>query len=476
MSVLRVVNWELRLRNSYTAVPFQYGAAKLTACPQALLMVTTEYDGSVQTGYSADCLPPLWFDKSPNQSYREQIQNMVNAVEASAEKSTELSECNNPLDLALALGGTIHEELEQPPLLKSFGDSMVERAVIDGACRLHKATFSDLITQNIICDDRKIKLITDQGRVIHSGIWNRDERHERIAVRHTIGLGDSVAEEVDRGDMRLGDIAKRDGLRYFKVKVANRGQADVQRVLMIAMSIENAVGLNYQITLDGNEQFSSFGQFNEFFKELCSCPDLQNFVSRIIAIEQPLHRSYALDGDAVEGLEEFSQNIPVIIDESDEAWNSFANAVEVGYTGTSSKGCKGIFKALCNRAQIDSLQQGHSDRSFLLTGEDLCCLGPVALQSDLCVVSFMGLEHVERNGHHYFNGLDYLPNTSFPEIMRAHEDLYEYRNDIPVLRIRDGEISLLSINANGFGCAMVPAWEFYTPHEEWDYESLGIPC
>src|SRR5207302_8085313 len=50
----------------------------------------------------------------------------------------------------------------------------------------------------------------------------------------------------------------------------------------------------------------------------------------------------------------------------------------------------------------------------VLTGEDLCNLGPVALLQDLALMALLGIEHVERNGHHYYRGL-----SLWPEIGRA---------------------------------------------------------
>ena len=75
----------LGLRNSFTRLPFRYGKACMTSCPQAILQVTIEADGKQQKGYSGDCLPPGWFDKSPNKNYQQQIEEML-AITALAEK------------------------------------------------------------------------------------------------------------------------------------------------------------------------------------------------------------------------------------------------------------------------------------------------------------------------------------------------------------------------------------------------------
>ena len=57
------------LLNSTTRIPFRYGKACLTRCPQAIVRVLIEADGKRQAGYSGDCLPPSWFDKSPDKDY-----------------------------------------------------------------------------------------------------------------------------------------------------------------------------------------------------------------------------------------------------------------------------------------------------------------------------------------------------------------------------------------------------------------------
>ena len=44
-----------------------------------------------------------------------------------------------------------------------------------------------------------------------------------------------------------------------------------------------------------------------------------------------------------------------------------------------------------------------------MTGEDLTIQAGLALQQDLALVSLLGLTHVERNGHHYVNGMAGLP-------------------------------------------------------------------
>ena len=61
-----------------------------------------------------------------------------------------------------------------------------------------------------------------------------------------------------------------------------------------------------------------------------------------------------------------------------------------------------------------------------MSGEDLANVGPVALLNDLTVMSSLGINHVERNGHHYFAGLSVYPKDLQEKICLAHPDLYSF--------------------------------------------------
>ena len=58
-----------------------------------------------------------------------------------------------------------------------------------------------------------------------------------------------------------------------------------------------------------------------------------------------------------------------------------------------------------------------------MTGEDLTIQPGLALQQDLALVSILGLTHVERNGHHYVNGMAGLPAGEQENFLSTHADL-----------------------------------------------------
>jgi len=86
----------------------------------------------------------------------------------------------------------------------------------------------------------------------------------------------------------------------------------------------------------------------------------------------------------------------------------------------------------------------------------LCNVGPVAVIQDLAVMATLGIESVERNGHHYMAGLSQFPDITQRQVLDAHAGLYRNsERDWPTLEIRDGRIDLGSVNNQPFGTGFV---------------------
>ncbi|RIK51103.1 MAG: hypothetical protein DCC57_11005, partial [Chloroflexi bacterium] len=104
-----------------------------------------------------------------------------------------------------------------------------------------------------------------------------------------------------------------------------------------------------------------------------------------------MHRDVALSEATGQALRAWRDRPPLIIDESDGELHSVHVAQACGYVGTSHKNCKGVFKGIANACW---LQREPSGRGGVLSGEDLCNIGPVALLQDLAVVATLGIPHV----------------------------------------------------------------------------------
>jgi len=432
-----------------------------------MLEMTVGFKGTLIRGYAADCLPPLWFDKSPEREFTQQIDDMIDVISQSAKIAVEAERMDSVSTLVSFLWETGHTG-GRPPLLESFGHSMVERCLIDALCRFAGKSFRELLSAGTLYGEFAAELDA-WGLRKRVRPWSLDHSSNQIAVRHTVGLSDPltindvVGEHcVDDGlPVSLEEHLVKDGIRYLKVKIGNRGKLDVERLQEIMKVVASTVKHRVQFTLDGNEQYSSIAEFKEFWDELKASDGLNEFIENVLVIEQPLRRDVALDEMATAGLRLLSREVPVIIDESDSSPNECWKAISVGYSGTSSKACKGVTKALLNRQLIADLQQANNDREYVMTGEDLCCVGVVSLQTDLALVSALGLTHVERNGHHYHAGLSYLPPEMYENIFEMHGDLYRNVGGIPALKIESGQLDLTSVNKAGFGFSIDPGFEEY---------------
>jgi hypothetical protein len=181
-----------------------------------------------------------------------------------------------------------------------------------------------------------------------------------------------------------------------------------------------------------------------------------------MVIEQPLHRDVALQPEVGEAMRRWPSHLSIIIDESDGDLDSLPLALSLGYAGTSHKNCKGVFKGLANRCLL--FHRDPEQWSWVMSGEDLANIGPVALLQDLAVCACMGLDHVERNGHHYFAGLSLFPAEVQGQMLSAHGDLYQpSRDGWPTLAISNGWLDLTSVNAAPLGVEPVIRVEQFTP-------------
>jgi hypothetical protein len=93
-----------------------------------------------------------------------------------------------------------------------------------------------------------------------------------------------------------------------------------------------------------------------------------------------------------------------------------------------------------------------------MSAEDLTTQPGLALQQDLALVAVLGLDHVERNGHHYVRGLAALPAGEQAAWLAAHPDLYVRDGDLVRLRIADGRLAIGSLAGAGFAAGAEPDW------------------
>ncbi|MCB2054477.1 MAG: mandelate racemase [Geminicoccaceae bacterium] len=468
---LRVTGSRLRIRNLFTRLPFRFGSVTMEAAPLALLEVDVAFeDGGTQRGVAGDFLSIKWFDKRPEKSPAENVADLLQALRHARAVYSEAG-AGTPFGSWDATYDEIERRVSADGFVRlgaSFAASMLERAVIDATGRHLGQSFDAMVRTNALgIVPQKVHADLGQGD-LERALPERPSA--RVAVRHTVGLVDPLAAgEADAAPddglpVTLAQYLTRDGLRWLKIKVSGDVEADRARLERIAAVIASH-GRPVRCTLDGNEQFSSVEQLASFFEAVRTAPELHSLWRSVAFIEQPLHRDTAM-ARPLDAAERRAIGRPLLIDESDDRPTAFREAIELGYRGVSHKNCKGVYKSLLNAA-LAARHDRADDRHFL-SAEDLTNLPMVPLQADLAVVATLGIEHAERNGHHYFHGLDHLTDGERRRALGHHPELYGEAG----LRIRDGMLEIGSLQVPGLGVVDRPDEVAGVAEEDWRFEML----
>ena len=455
----------LRKLDMHTRMPFKYGIASLTSLPHLFVQVRVEVDGQVVDGIAAEGLPPKWFTKQPTTSFEQDLPEMIEVIESACRTATELGPCDSVFTLWWRLWCAQREWAEPrgfPPLLWGLGVSLVERGVIDAFCRARQTSFSDVLRSGAIGLELG-QLHPELADLTPNSLLPHQPR-ENVYVRHTIGLADPLTDGEIAAEDRLEDGLPQSleacidayGLCYFKVKLTGDVDHDRQRLRDVAKVIMGRCGDDFAFTLDGNEQFKEIESFRDLWQLLQEDAALRGFMARLIVVEQPLHRDVALADELEDALRNWPDRPPMIIDESDGEPASLPRALNLGYAGTSYKNCKGVLRGIANACLLEHRRRQQPNVPYILTGEDLANVGPVALLQDLATVATLGLSHVERNGHHYFRGLSMFDSSFQEQVLSAHGDLYHRSEQgFATLAITHGQLNLASVNSAPFGVSLL---------------------
>ncbi len=442
---LQVRGVELLRTPCRTRLPFRFGAVTLRAAELLTCRVRcVDARGAVAHGWSGDLLVPRWFRKDTDATPVQDADELYAAVVAAAEPYAA-----HALDTPFAIWRDVHaarvggEPVAAPDLLvRGFGVALVERAMLDAACRLAGLPFARALR-----DDVFGFVPGDVLPGLAEWDWRRDlpVPRERLSVRHTIGMLDVLrTRDLDPGhrvDDGLPQSLEQDidtyGLSWFKVKIGAGFAADRARLGDLAAFFADRHAA-FELTLDGNEQFDDLGQLADLLEAVAAEPRGRELLREVAWIEQPLPRARTFERERHRDLARVAAFAPLILDEADARADSFLRASELGYRGVSVKNCKGVFRALANFGLCR--RQG-----FCQSGEDLTNIGVLPLQQDLVTQSVLGLSHVERNGHHYFRGLDHLPRELAAAALAAHPDLYRPLGGGATLRIEHGTVGVASL-------------------------------
>jgi hypothetical protein len=449
---------EVRLR-----LPFRFGVVTLTEAPQIFVRARIELsDGGSHWGAAAEMLVPKWFDKNLALSNEENFEQLRLALALATDAYTDAAGPRTAFghfaahyDEQIAAGAARGLN----PLVASFGPAQIDRAVLDALCRSARCSFYDAMRANLPGIDPALlpARVPELARFDMQRFLADLTPAESIAARHTVGLIDPITghpNDVHDGlPESLQEVVAAYGHTFFKLKVGGNADADLQRLTEIAAVLDGITEL-YHVSLDGNEQYDDLDALLDLWRRMRASPQLTRLVASILFIEQPINRKHALDKD----VSALSRVKPVIIDESDADLAAFPSARSLGYAGVSSKCCKGLYKSILNAARCKEWNREAGDERYFMSGEDLTTQAGLAVQQDIALVNLLGLTHVERNGHHYVNGMAGLPEHEQDAFLAAHPDLYEHNRGAVRLKIRDGRLAIGSLANTGFASGAYPDW------------------
>ncbi|MBR0811274.1 hypothetical protein JQ544_07045 [Bradyrhizobium diazoefficiens] len=437
------------------ARPFRFGAITINATPQLFVRVEIEVEGrGTAVGASAELLVPKWFDKRPELSPAQTVDELRRSLEIARALYLARTEYQTAFDLhASCIGAQVATCAKKniPPLAAAYGPAEIDKAVLDALLRAAGTSFFDGMAANIAGIDARLSPDLSE-RDIRTFLSGR-EPLERVAIRHTVGLDDAV-----EGEGGVADPRENAGAQYFKLKLSGDPVADAARLVRIGKELDT-LGRGTKVTLDANEQYADLAALQALIERLDHDAALRSIATRLLYVEQPIPRDITrqspLGSLASHGF---------IIDEADDSYDAFPAARALGYCGISSKSCKGLYKSIVNATRAAKWSAG--GEKFFVTGEDLTCQAGLAVQQDLALGAFLGVTHAERNGHHYVDGFGETPLAEAAAFAAAHPDLYADAGQGIRLSIHDGDLLTGSLHVAGFATSVHPDWSALHPFEQ----------
>ncbi|TGG93575.1 mandelate racemase [Natronospirillum operosum] len=444
---LQIVAAQAFERDTPFRMPFRFGVMTLRAAPQAFMSVQVrdQATGREAVGQSAELMVPKWFDKRPELSPDDTVDQLRRSVTSAVKLSLDqpaLTAVEHAWQLDARQAGALPDE---NGLVRGFGPALMAKAMLDALGQLQTLSFHDVVRSNAmgLTADH---LPPDLDGLDMAHFLAQLQPQASISFRHTVGLLDPLTEQDleqplnDGLPESLDQVIRTYAPQYFKIKVSGDMDADIRRLVAIADVLQMMPG--YRITLDGNEQYSSPEEFTRLLDELDRRPELARLREAILFIEQPIHRDRALQ----QPLGALAQRVPLLIDESDADLDSFLRGRDCGYLGVSSKACKGLYRSLLNKARTLHWRGG----DYFMSAEDLTTQAGLGVQQDLALASLLGLTHVERNGHHFVQGMQGAGAQEMDAFARQHPGLYRRDEHGLFLRIEGGTLDLSSLDKPGF--------------------------
>ena len=433
-------------------------------------MIVRDGEGQETFGCAADRLSVRWLDKRPKRTKARKLRELVRLIYDARRIYLDEPSFNDPFGKWRSCYRRIKQagdEQGQEELTSSFASALLERTMLDAVSRLAGKSIYEMVR-----DDR----LDFRPGAIHAELdglapadYTAAEPLTAFHIRHTVGNSDPITADDLPPESRVNDglpemleeYVHQDGLHYFKLKLSGDRRHDLQRMARIWEVLPMDGGT--QLTMDANEAYLDLDEFEAFVHDLEQ--QQLGLFQHLLWIEQPMPRALTFDPKAAAAIRLIAARKPLLIDEADGSLASYREAYGTGYAGVSHKNCKGFFKSLLNRALVTHYNR--KGQKAFMSGEDLQNLPIAPLHQDFASLAILGIDHCERNGHHYNYGLSMLSEKDKASAARNHPDLYVERGDEWFLKIREGVVQCTSLQCPGFGVAEEPDWGSMEDLQAW---------
>ena len=195
---LAVVKVALARTPCRTRLPFRFGAVTVREAELLTCRVSVRDDrGCEAEGWSGDLLVPRWFRKDTAATPQQDADELHAAAEAAALVAVQLRPGSAFALWQQLFAARVAAEPPAAPdlLVRGFGVALIERALLDGACRLLQLPFAEAL--------RRDGFGFAPGEVhaeLGDWAWQDDlpNPSPQIVVRHTVGMLDVLlASDLD---------------------------------------------------------------------------------------------------------------------------------------------------------------------------------------------------------------------------------------------------------------------------------------
>jgi hypothetical protein len=407
--------------------------------------LTVKVDGATHTGLAGGFAPP----DGPQGS--ESLLAAVRAAGAAFSDHVGSTPFEIWREVHGALGGAAPQGSPEGPG-QAFGVALVERALVDAACRAAGLSLREALRADIL---------GFRPGTVHPELagWEAAsalpaEPPATLRVRHAVRSDTTLRTEpgpAATGDApaSLEDALERFGLSSLLLRLSGDPRADARRLFDVALLL--AGRRLHEVTLDAGEQYPDLSELGRVLDALATTPEGEALLNRLLCVEDPLPRERAFDPALTAPFAAFP--FPVVLCRAERGLADFPRALEHGYRGVSARSSRGVFRSLLHRG----LCAAHG--AFQLAGDD-ACVPLLPLHQDLALLTVLGCEHAERSGHVHFRGLDHLGELERAVALAHHSELYRRGPGGIFLRVERGELDVARLGAEpGFASAAAHAAE-----------------